>query len=90
MYVLTYKSVNREISLKFYLGRVEKIEENNNGNVISFMKRALVTGFIWPDQVDTDTVDDDQIIKKNYQNHPLDVEMCGPLRDLRFSQISLS
>ena len=29
------------------------------------MKRALGTGFIWPDQVDTDTVDDDQIIKKN-------------------------
>ena len=28
------------------------------------MKRALGTGFIWPDQVDTDTVDDDQIIKK--------------------------
>ena len=54
------------------------------------MKRALGTGFIWPDQVDTDTVDDDQIIKKNYQNHPLDVEMCCPLRDLRFSNISLS
>ena len=53
------------------------------------MKRALGTGFIRPDQVDTDTVDDDQIIK-NYQNHPLDVEMCCPLRDLRFRNISLS
>ena len=41
---------------------VEKVEENNNGNVISFMKCALGTGFIWPDQVDTDTVD--QIIQK--------------------------
>ena len=28
------------------------------------MKRALGTGFIWPDQVDRDTDDDDQIIKK--------------------------
>ena len=54
------------------------------------MKHALGTGFIRPNQVHTVTVDTDQIIKKNYQNHPLDIEMCCPLRDLRFSNISLS
>ena len=34
------------------------------------MKRALGTGFICPDQVDTDTVDDDQIIKKTIRTIP--------------------
>ena len=34
------------------------------------MKRALRTGFIWPDQVDTDTIDDDQNIKKTIRTIP--------------------
>ena len=62
MYVLTYKSVNREI--RFTYEGLRRLKKITTCNVISFMKRALGTGFIWPDQVDTDTVDDDQIIKK--------------------------